>query len=97
LLYLDYVVVEWQGWLEEVDQGRHCAVPASLYHHGVLLLLLLEEAEHTVGLRKCTLSVVLEMVSSSLLWLLAPAEVHEVHKMAVILCIEYSLWIIKKL
>lgn len=80
-----------QGWLEEAGPSRHHAVLASLCHREVVQLLLLVEAEHTVGLRKCTLSVVLVMVSSSPWWILPPVGVHVVHRMAVILCTGCSL------
>jgi hypothetical protein len=83
------VVGEQQGWLEQAGRGRHCAESASLCHHEVVLQLLLGEAEHTEALCKCTLSAVL--ANSSLLWLLVSAEVHEVHRMPVSLCTEYSL------
>lgn len=81
---------EVRGWVEGAGPSRRHAVLASLCHHEVVLLLLLVEAEHTVGLHKCTLSVELATVSSSLWWMLPPAGVREVHRMAVILCTECS-------
>jgi hypothetical protein len=95
--YLDCVVAKQQDWLEETDPGIHYAVFVFLCHHGVVVvvvvLLLLVEAAHMVVLRKCTPFVVLVRASNSLWWLLAPAGVHEVHRMAVILCTVYFLWI----
>lgn len=80
-----------QGWVEEAGPSRHHAVLASLSHREVVLLLHQVEAEHTVGLHKCTLSVVLAMVSSSLWWMLPPAVVREVRRTAVILYTGCSL------
>lgn len=62
--HLDYVVAKQQDWLEEADLGRHYAAFVFLCHHGVVLLLLLVEAEHRVVLHKCTLSAVLVRVSN---------------------------------
>ena len=91
--HLDHVVAKQRDWLEEADSGRHCAASVFLCHHGVVLLLLPVEVEHRVVLHKCTLSAGLVMVSNWLWWLLGPAGVREVRRMAVILCTVYSLWI----